>query len=152
SYPAERLTFMCEDASLRFLLTFGHLQHRFSLPSLLPLCLDTDWPSISLLPATPPPVMRSNQQLAYIIYTSGSTGTPKGVQIQHASILRLVCASDYVPFDAHLRLLQLAPISFDAATFELWAPLLHGARCVLFPDQPPSIHAIGEALQQEAIT
>ena len=38
--------------------------------------------------------------LAYAMYTSGSTGTPKGVEIRHKSILRLVCKSDYIDFEA----------------------------------------------------
>ena len=39
----------------------------------------------------------------------------------------------YAQLDANQTILQLAPISFDAATFEIWGALLHGGRCVLFP-------------------
>jgi non-ribosomal peptide synthetase component F len=64
--------------------------------------------------------------LAYINYTSGSTGRPKGVAIPHRGVLRLVFGILYAQLDANQTILQLAPISFDAATFEIWGALLHG--------------------------
>jgi amino acid adenylation domain-containing protein len=71
--------------------------------------------------------------LAYVMFTSGSTGEPKGVAVPHRGITRLVLNTSYTPLDASRILLQLAPISFDASTLEIWGALLHGARCVLFP-------------------
>ncbi|MET0626367.1 MAG: amino acid adenylation domain-containing protein, partial [Pyrinomonadaceae bacterium] len=66
----------------------------------------------------------SPQQLAYVIYTSGSTGEPKGVGVTHANILGRVCGADYAELGAHTRVLQLAPLAFDASTFEVWGALL----------------------------
>lgn len=80
------------------------------------------------LPAVPP------DAIAYINFTSGSTGRPKGVPIRHRSISRLVFATRYAPLGPDVRVLHLAPVTFDAATFEIWAPLLRGGTCVIYPD------------------
>jgi D-alanine--poly(phosphoribitol) ligase subunit 1 len=71
--------------------------------------------------------------IAYINFTSGSTGRPKGVPIRHRSIARLVFAARYARLDERVVLLHLAPVTFDAATFEIWGALLHGGTCVLYP-------------------
>ena len=70
--------------------------------------------------------------LAYIVFTSGSTGRPKGVGVPHRAVVQLVLGAGPVfvalaPGDCAAR---AASPSFDAFTFELWAPLLHGARSV----------------------
>src|SRR2546430_6982421 len=48
--------------------------------------------------------------------------------------------------------LLFAPFSFDASTFELWAPLLHGARLVIFPPHTPSLVELGQFLQRAQVT
>jgi D-alanine--poly(phosphoribitol) ligase subunit 1 len=72
--------------------------------------------------------------IAYINFTSGSTGQPKGVPIMHRSIARLVFGAHYARLGPASRVLQMAPATFDAATFEIWGPLLNGGVCVLYPD------------------
>ncbi len=67
------------------------------------------------------------------MYTSGSTGTPKGVCVPHRGVVRLVKGTGYARFGREEVVLQLAPIAFDAATFELWAALLNGGRVAVFP-------------------
>jgi len=67
---------------------------------------------------------------AYVMYTSGSTGTPKGVVVPHRGVARLVTRTNYVSIERHDRILQLAPPSFDASTFEIWGALLNGATLV----------------------
>ena len=47
--------------------------------------------------------------------------------------------------------LHLAPISFDAATFELWGALLHGGKCVLFPGEIPSPRELGKVLKKHRV-
>lgn len=75
----------------------------------------------------------SPEAVAYVMFTSGSTGQPKGVVVPHRAITRLVTDQDYVKFGADRVFLQAAPMSFDASTLEIWGPLLHGGRCVLYP-------------------
>ena len=80
------------------------------------------------------------------MYTSGSTGRPKGVAVPHRAIVRLLFGVEYARLDASVRLLQLSPSSFDASTFELWGPLLHGGRCVLFSGRVPTVHELGRMI------
>jgi amino acid adenylation domain-containing protein/non-ribosomal peptide synthase protein (TIGR01720 family) len=66
--------------------------------------------------------------LAYVMYTSGSTGEPKGVEITHRAVIRTVVSTDYVSLGPSEVIAQLANVCFDAATFEIWGPLLNGGR------------------------
>jgi len=72
--------------------------------------------------------------LAYVIYTSGSTGRPKGVCVPQRAVARLVLGTDYVRLGPGDRVAQVSNSSFDAATFELWGALLHGATLVGIPN------------------
>src|ERR1051326_1295259 len=67
--------------------------------------------------------------LAYVIYTSGSTGKPKGVQVTHRALVNLVNSMRREPgLNESDRLLAVTSLSFDIAGFELWLPLIVGAR------------------------
>jgi amino acid adenylation domain-containing protein len=71
---------------------------------------------------------------AYVIYTSGSTGTPKGVMISHGGIANRVLWNLRVPgIGAADRVLQKTSISFDAAAWEIFAPLVCGGTVVMAP-------------------
>jgi len=90
--------------------------------------------------------------LASVIYTSGSTGEPKGVEIPHRAIVRLVTNTNNARFGSQETFLAAAPITFDAATFELWGALLNGSKCVLYPGRVPEARELGRLIQQEGIT
>lgn len=90
--------------------------------------------------------------IAYINFTSGSTGRPKGVPIRHRSIARLVCGARFARLDAHSRLLHLAPVTFDAATFEIWGALLNGGTCVLYPDALVRLSRLGQVVEEHGVT
>jgi amino acid adenylation domain-containing protein/non-ribosomal peptide synthase protein (TIGR01720 family) len=90
---------------------------------------------------------------AYVIYTSGSTGAPKGTTIPHRGIVSLVRDTDYVSLGPSDRVAQAANPSFDAATFEIWGPLLNGACVVgLGRDVMLSPQALADTLRRERIT
>ena len=94
----------------------------------------------------------SATSLAYVMYTSGSTGKPKGACITHRSVVRLVRNTNYISVDASDVFLQFAPISFDAATLELWGSLLNGARLVVMPPLVPSLEELGNAIRDRGVT
>ncbi len=152
AYPPERVAFMLENADVSVLLTKQALVEKLPPHQLQILCLDTDWLKIATTSSTNPPSIAKPENLAYVMYTSGSTGLPKGVCIPHRGVVRLVKSAQYTDFDHQQVFLQLAPVSFDAATFEIWGSLLNGAKLVLFPSDKPSLAELGQVIRQQQIT
>jgi amino acid adenylation domain-containing protein len=151
AYPAERIAFMLADTAAPVLLTERGLAARLPAIAARVLYLDeAAWAAGELSTNRPPST--TAESLAYVMYTSGSTGTPKGVMIPHRGIVRLLFDSGYAQFSAAETFLQLAPVSFDASTLEIWGPLLHGGACVLFPEPVPTPRAIGGAIRQHGVT
>jgi len=85
--------------------------------------------------------------LACIMFTSGSSGRPKGVKITHRGVLRLVTGENGMELGRDTRMLQMASPTFDAATFEIWGPLLNGGECVLAAEGIPTVKELGEQLR-----
>ena len=132
SYPADRVGLMLEDARASVLVTRAGLLPRVPT-GVTSVRLDLDGDTISQESEDNLGVETSPEQLAYVMYTSGSTGRPKGIAIPHRAIVRLVCNADYVQLTPGDRVAQISNASFDAATFELWGALLHGARLIIIP-------------------
>jgi len=152
AYPQERLAFMLEDTQAPVLLTQSHLRDRIPPSQSHIICLDANWGE-GMLPSIPLATTVNAESLAYINYTSGSTGRPKGVAIPHRGVARLVFGTDFTNLDGNQILLQLAPISFDMATFEIWGALLHGGCCVLFPsDGIPDVKDLRAIIQTHGVT
>ena len=76
---------------------------------------------------------------------------PKGVETPHRGVVRLLFGVDYAKLDASRTLLQLSTIAFDASTFEIWGALLHGARCVLFPQELPTARGLRRIVEQSQV-
>ncbi len=152
SYPPQRLQFMLADTQTPVLLTQERLLAALPEHEAQVVCLDRDWPAIA---QSSPENLDSDvlpDNLAYVNYTSGSTGTPKGVCITQRAVVRLVINPNYVSIRDRDIFLQLAPISFDAATFEIWGALLNGAKLVLYPEPLPTLDTLASILQQEAVS
>lgn len=125
--PPERIASILSDAHVSIVLTQSTMVPR--LPENLSTIIVLDGERTRWLhcPITAPQPTLQPDNLAYIIYTSGSTGQPKGVALTHLGLSNLI---DWHVHSFSLtkqdRSSHLAGLGFDAAVWELWAPLVSG--------------------------
>jgi len=150
-YPAERLLHMLRDCAAPVLLATPGLASKVPSGDAKVLLLEKiaigstaeiGAAPVAGIPATSP---------SHVFYTSGSTGMPKGVVVRHRGIVRLIHGGfmDFGPDDSFL---QSAPISFDAATLEIWMPLLLGGSIVLSGENGTTLSGIATAVKNEGVT
>jgi amino acid adenylation domain-containing protein len=101
---------------------------------------------------TAPPDVSHPLSLAYISFTSGSTGVPKGVAVPHRAVVRLISDPSFASLGPGERLLQLAPVAFDASTLEIWGALLTGGTVVVAPPGPLGLPEIASLLRSSGVT
>ena len=166
SYPQELLRYICRDSGLSLTLVEQALSETFDIKSFWSgktrfisfaeglTGRSADGTTEEIAPsraASAEPAIGSND-LAYVMYTSGSTGSPKGVMIPHRGIVRLVSGCNFAGLGPDEVILHLAPLSFDASTFELWGALLNGGKLVIVPAPHPSLDDIAEAIRVNGVT
>ncbi|MGW2957759.1 amino acid adenylation domain-containing protein [Streptomyces sp. NPDC001220] len=131
--PSARLSGLIQDSGAGLVLAGPDLEAavaeagaRRVAPGELP---DVPEPEASApLPAVDP------DQVAYAIFTSGSTGRPKAVAVTHAGIAnRIGWTVERHALGTADRVLQKTTIAFDAAGWEIFAPLVSGGTVVLAP-------------------
>ncbi|CAH9063379.1 Gramicidin S synthase 2 [Pseudoalteromonas holothuriae] len=157
NYPSERLNYMIKDAQLQCIITAQGLPEdlqNFSGTQVKvgnSLQLDNEWSHFSCenLHSTR---AHSSENLAYLIYTSGSTGNPKGVLVPHSGVIRLVKNPNFMTLNEHTVFLQAANTSFDAATLEIWGPLLNGGCCALYPQKVVEPEYVNQAIDDHQVT
>ena len=152
SYPAERIAYIIKDTDIELILK-GDSVSAEDL-SLAENCevIDISGISIDADDAAASTSNASANSAAYIMYTSGSTGQPKGSVIPHRAIVRLVKETDFVTLDANQRILQYAPISFDASTIEIWGALLNGGTLVIMKPGAATLEELGQTLIDQKVT
>ena len=132
AYPAERISYMLSDSQASVLLTQSQLVSSFPEYQGHIVSIDTDWEAISTESEENPESNVTPNNLAYIIYTSGSTGKPKGVEITHSSVVNLLSSISKTPgLTKEDTLVAVTSISFDVSVFEIYLPLIVGARLVI---------------------
>ncbi len=144
TYPAKRLQYMVDDASLELVLTQQRLQAAIPLEGPECVTLDAQWEQIAaqegaaLDPAT---LGQSSRDLAYVIYTSGSTGEPKGVMVEHRNVVNHWKSVEPLyrsPFDCR-RIAVNAPVTFDGSVKQI-VQLFSGCTLFIVP-QPARLDA-----------
>ncbi|MBI4624603.1 MAG: amino acid adenylation domain-containing protein [Verrucomicrobia bacterium] len=153
AYPKERLALMLGDTRATVLVT------QKSREDFLPAgewrvwrVDDEEMAAVNARSAMPFVSGATPDSLAYVSFTSGSTGRPKGVAVPQRGVVRLVKGTNYVRLDAGEVFLQLAPVGFDASTFEIWGALLNGARLVVYPPPTPTLTELGAAIREHGVT
>jgi len=140
--PADRLAWLVADTGARAVIgtavTTGFLATGLQR-AVVVVALDADHGVIDAVAGGTVddlPVATDPDALAYVIHTSGSTGRPKGVAVPHRGIRnRVAWAVERFGFSATDRMLHKTPITFDAAVWEILAPLVSGGTVVLAPPQ-----------------
>lgn len=125
--PPETVRFMCEDASIRFVLFEPGYEH------LVP----ANVPAISISEAERCGSPRAARPVAAdhpltVMYTSGSTGQPKGVPITHGGYIWAFESFGFLrPLIERRTGLVAAPLFHMNGQFHALSMLIHGARVVL---------------------
>jgi amino acid adenylation domain-containing protein len=157
AFPAERLSFMADDAELGVIILESRTKERApQASSARVLQLDMEQARLATLPSArvAPPSAPHTEAPAYVIYTSGSTGRPKGVILPHRSVVNFVTSMVREPgLSSKDRLLAVTTLSFDIAVLELYAPLIVGARVVVASREVTlDGDLLGEAIESNEIT
>ncbi|MCY1009395.1 condensation domain-containing protein [Nannocystis pusilla] len=132
THPPQRLAFMLADADVPVLLATGDCLGWLPERSVQVVDFAAERARSGAEPEHPvaPLAGEGPDAVAYAMYTSGSTGRPKAAYITHRGVLNLLVDTDYLQVEPGDRVAQTANASFDAATMEIWAALLHGAELV----------------------
>ncbi|MFE7469309.1 amino acid adenylation domain-containing protein, partial [Streptomyces sp. NPDC057499] len=125
SYPEDRLRQALAQSGAWILLTDAAMESRAQETGVSVVRVDAVPADLGAAPASVSPTA-----LAYVMFTSGSTGVPKGVAVTHDDIVALVSDRRWRS-GAHGSVLFHSPHSFDAATYEVWVPLLNGGTVVV---------------------
>ena len=149
NYPMSRKSFMIEDTNIKALLIAS--EDLFEVMELnVNLCsVDIEYATmVADMPYSENlQIERKPSDLAYVIYTSGTSGKAKGSLIPDEAIVRLANMTQ-LPLNEDTRILQLASVSFDAATFEIWCSLLNGGQLVVYPHHEIDLELINDTIQK----
>ncbi|MEU8694679.1 amino acid adenylation domain-containing protein [Streptomyces sp. NPDC048665] len=139
--PADRITYILEDARPEFVITTAAVAER--IPDNSATCVVLADPATEeKLAALPDHDLGASERTlpsratdaAYVIYTSGSTGQPKGVVVTHLNVMSLFTATRHLfGFHEDDVWTLFHSYAFDFSVWELWGPLLHGGRLVIVP-------------------
>lgn len=149
-HPRDRLRWIVADSGASMVLTTTAVVDRLPGSGARALCLDRLEDALRAAPTSAPQVDLAADGCAYVMYTSGSTGRPKGVPVTHAGITnRVTWTVRLHKLDGNDRVLQKTTVSFDAAGWEICAPLVSGGTVVLAPagaDRDPAtlLRAVAE--------
>lgn len=148
-YPAERIEHLIRDSAVDLVVTDSGLAGRLPKEAQgLEVSRLLEQGSVGSVPESVPVDAMSP---ACVFYTSGSTGRPKGAVIPHRAVVRLVKNSGICELGPDVVTLQVASVCFDAAVFEIYAPLLNGGIVALPPRGAVTLDRIGQCLRDQKV-
>jgi amino acid adenylation domain-containing protein len=131
AYPDDRLSFMIADAGARVVLTQQPLATSLSGATTV-VFIDSSGEEIARHSSEPPIRNCAPEHASYVIYTSGSTGLPKGVIIPNSGICnRLLWGQTEYRLSTGETVIHESSINFDFSVWEIYGPLMAGARTVI---------------------
>ncbi|KAL2911181.1 hypothetical protein HK105_209355 [Polyrhizophydium stewartii] len=135
SFPADRIQFMLDDASVCAIVTTASEAGRIAQLSVgdrAVVVADARALLASGVPFTPAAQhTATGDDDAFIVYTSGSTGKPKGVPVPHKGVVNVVAIVPKVGQTEHAECCKFMAIGFDACQWEIWGSLCSGATLVM---------------------
>ena len=155
-YPAERLAFILEDASVSVLITQATLVGSLPENNAQVLFIDSEWSSIAEESAGEYSNIANPENLAYVIHTSGSTGKPKGVMVEHRNVINFFAGMDERIEVGHNKVwLAVTSLSFDISVLEIFWTLCRGFKVVIYTREEiistPSKHSPKQSFNQKSI-
>lgn len=151
-YPAERLSWILDNARANVLLTnnrnlalaeqlIGKTVQLINIDVLATVAGGNDLSS------------SGPESLAYILYTSGSTGQPKGVMQSHRNVLHFIRVyTNNLRIGADDRLTLLSSYCFDASVMDIYGALLNGATLYPIDIREDGLAGLAEQIRQDEIT
>ncbi|MFE4972939.1 non-ribosomal peptide synthetase [Kitasatospora sp. NPDC056651] len=113
------------------------------IPSLL-----TERTTAAAVPSSP----AGPDDLACVMFTSGTTGVPKAVGVTHRGVTGLALGAESLRLGPGDGVLLHSTLAFDASTFEIWSPLLAGARITAADHHPLALHELAALLALPEVT
>ncbi|TPG69307.1 amino acid adenylation domain-containing protein [Brevibacillus laterosporus] len=150
-FPADRIEYMLRDSQANILLAQSGRVSDLSFAGHIVL-IDQE-SSYGGSTANLEPVHAMND-LAYVIYTSGSTGLPKGVTIEHANLLHVLFAHEYLyPLEEKDAFLLKTNYTFDVSIIEIFGWIVGDGRLVILePGAEKEPHLIMQAIERHHVT
>jgi amino acid adenylation domain-containing protein/non-ribosomal peptide synthase protein (TIGR01720 family) len=151
-FPAERLSFMCEDAGVKLILSEGNRVAE-AMPDFKGQVLTSDvFEHLDKVKGKLNPKWKAQPENMFVIlYTSGSTGTPKGVVLEHRNIVNF-CHWYVKDFDvtAEDRSVAYANFGFDAHMIDIYPVTSVGGSVYIIPsDMRMDLTGMNEYMERE---
>jgi len=132
-FPAERIRGIAQQAEAVALLTTGAQRAGLGeqpcpVLTIENLLAETSAVDVAALDA----IKVAPDDASYIVFTSGSTGVPKGVVLTHAGVVNCLAHLAEAPgLGEQETALAVATLAFDFSVYEIFLPLVVGAKLVI---------------------